>query len=236
MKSIFEKYGISRQEVLEWGMKHYPQFTNENILAQLYLRHVKKVNLDPNDVALMTGKEVDVEDLQPGEWCIIQVVVGAKVRSNSYRGCPECYKRVDDNNMCPKCGLVTPVDLFWDTYVAGDNTGDVMVSFPPRIANEYRNLEGTILKIRGFLNDQGEFIAQNIEVVKEPPKSLEEKKEQTVVEKEVEALRNVLLNFPEVSYEDLKTWHRQRGFTTDLDLLIMKVGAVKDENGKVRLT
>lgn len=235
MTDIFEKHGITKKEVLEWGTRIYPQFTNENILAQLYLKQVKKLTLDPREVELMTGKEVDVEDLTTGDWCIIDIIVGTKIRENSYLGCPNCSKKVAEDKICRSCGPVIPVTLFWTSYVAGDNTGDVMLSVPPRISNDYRDLEGIMMKARGVLGDQGEFMVQNMEMLKEPPKELEEKKAEDTGDMEVAALKNVLTNFPVATYEDLKTWHRQRNLTTDLDMLIIQVGAEKDEEGNVAL-
>ncbi len=158
MSELYEKYDIKESVVQKWAEKTYPQFLgNPSLLAQLYLRQVKKVTLDPSSITIMRGKQVLINELKEGEWCIIEGVVATKMRENAYSGCPVCMKKIE-GEYCPTDGKVVPTTHRWIEYVVGDNSGDVIVSFPPRIANTMGDITGQILQIRGVLGDQGSFL------------------------------------------------------------------------------
>lgn len=236
MVDLYEKYGLKKEEVLQWGASRYPQFIKaESILAQLYIKEVQNKTIEPAEVALMTGTDFAVDELSPNVWGVITVVVGIKTKSNSYNGCPTCMKKVPDDNICSKCGPTTAVELTFETYVAGDNSGDLMLSVGPRLVAEFPNLEGLVIRARGSIGDQGEFNVNNLELLSEPASGLAEKQTVDMVEREVGLLTNVIQSFGSVAYEDLKQWHATKTISCDLDMLMVKAGAVKAEDGKVSI-
>jgi len=234
--SLYKKYGITKKEVVAWAKKKYPQFLrNVNVLAQLYLRQVKKVKLDPRTITVMRGKKSTIKDLKVGEWCIIEGVVGIKTRETTYSGCPICMRKVE-GEYCTTCGKIDPVIHYWRDYVVGDNTGDIIATIPPRIADERVDYEGKILRMRGVLTEQGDFLVNMLqEVVERIPPKLIEKKVEVVEKKEVEVLDRILTMFDTgISLDDLKTWHADRKLKTKLELLIKEVGGKVGPDGKVR--
>lgn len=253
--SLYAKYGLNEQEVLEWAKKHYPQFIgNKNIIAQLYLKLVKGVQVDPRSLVLLTGKKVNVADLRVGEWSIIEVLVGVRTRQSAYQGCPVCFRSTQDG-LCPQCGKTTPQVMIWEEYLAGDSSGEVILTLPPRITSEGKNYEGTVLRVKGVLRDSGEFMAQAVqevtprgvspapapevpkakpqappqEIPKEPPVRVQEEIPKVEVgdealEREARDLQKILEVFGEVPYDDLVMWHKSRKLVTPLDVLINAVG------------
>jgi len=193
MSNLYKRFGVTEEEVLEWGKKRYPMFLNaKNILLQLYLREVKKVPVDASLIAPLRGPRRKISELKTGEWAVIEVLVGLKIRENYYLGCPNCFSSVE-GNLCPKCGAVEPVKHKFISYVVGDNTGDIIVVFPPRIADSLNSedLIGKPLRIQGILRDDGEFMAQAFEEISishlpEEVEKVEEVKEKEEVEEVVE--------------------------------------------------
>jgi hypothetical protein len=169
---IFQRYGLDEKEVLAWAEATLPKSAlklSKNVVAQLYLKRVKGIVVDT--VSAVTGVERKIADLQPGEWCVIKGLVGLKVKENVYIGCPDCFTSLQATKdrpakeMC-EIHLKPGVQLKFTSYIIGDDTGDVMISFPPRFSS-LENLEGCIIKAKGFLSDQGEFVVRNYEVVEE---------------------------------------------------------------------
>jgi hypothetical protein len=217
--NLFE---VDEKEVLEWGKKMYPGIQNKNILMQLYLKNVKGKDIDPRTLAVY-GPVKNIADLRPGEWVVIEGLVGVSIRPVTYKGCPQCLRSVD-GPLCPECG-VAPVQLTWEHYLIGDNTGEVPLTVPPRFTGI--NYEGKVIRVRGTLRDSGEFVAQAIQIV--GPKGGEAPKQaSSVVPEEVRALKQLLQVYPKVTMAELKTWHAARKFKTPLDDLIEAVGAKRD--------
>jgi hypothetical protein len=174
MTDIFRLYGITEEEVLEWGKKYYPMFLGaKNILASLYLREVKGINVDPSKFQTLTGPYKKIKELRPNEWCVIEVVVGPRLKQNFYQGCPECFKKVSEEGICESCGKVSPQTMCFESYVVGDNTGDIVVDLPPRVTAILRGREitGSIARFRGVMREDGEFMAQAIDIVEFPKAS-----------------------------------------------------------------
>jgi hypothetical protein len=205
---------------------------------------------------MFTGEKVKVAELVPNKWVLLEVLVGVKTRSNQYAGCPACFRAVDENGICPSCGKVAPIILTWEDYSAGDETGEIILSFPPRLTLKGENLEGKILLVKGILQQTGEFRVQGYkelsalgvvqsqpQLVKteapvpppvsptppSPPIPPSQSMMEQTFQKEVEALSKVLDIFPEVSYEDLKMWHAARKLVTPLDKLIEAVARVSPD-------
>jgi hypothetical protein len=206
---------------------------------------------------MFTGEKVKVAELVPNKWVLLEVLVGVKTRSNQYAGCPTCFRAVDENGICPSCGKVTPIILTWEDYSAGDETGEIILSFPPRLTLKGENLEGKVLLVKGILQQTGEFRVQGYKELSvpsvaqpqpqpvktetfispppspptppAPPQPPQPITSEQIFQKEVEALSKVLDIFPEVSYEDLKMWHAARKLVTPLDKLIEAVARVSPD-------
>lgn len=250
---MFEQYGVTEEEVLQWGKEKYPQFlSNKTLLLQLYLRSKGK----RIDFPLLTGaKKVDVANLKVGEWVIIEVAVVSLIRRTPYKACPTCYRSTTDG-MCPRCGKVTPVEVYWEEYLAGDSTGEVALALPPRVAMRGEELEGKIVRCRGVLRDTGEFSVQSLQIlpggtampkieVPSPAPSPQVSPPQAPIQEEAEVsqppvqevppseetatreaadLKKILDIFGEVEVKDLEAWHASRKMVTPLTVLIEMVG------------
>ena len=233
---LYKKYGITEKEVLEWAKKSYPQFLkNKTVLAQLYLKQVKKIQLEPDDVTIMRGPTKKIGELKPDEWVIVEAVVGSKIRENSYTGCPLCFKKVE-GDYCASCGKVEPIVCWFDSYVIGDNTGDAIATLGPKIANSRQNFEASVLRMRGVLTQQGEFLVNAVEPIVEgaPKPELAERKAEVDFEAELKLLNEIFDKFPALPYEDLRKWHTSRDMKTPLDELLAKAGLHKWDDGYVR--
>lgn len=253
---LIQYYGLKEEEVLEWGQQHYPMFlNNRNLIAQLYLLKVKNIKVDPALLEGVKGVPVKVAELKPETWSTLEVAIGVKVRENQYLGCPNCLRRVDENNECSQCGRVTPKTFIWEDYVIGDDTGDIVASFPPKVTAAGGYQIGDIVRLRGILRNDGSFIVAKVESKTSPPKEESQpvasqpevpvqaapspaptppKKVPGALEKESDMVKRVLTVFSEVQLEDLKRWHSSRNMVTPLEELLKHIGA-KIKNGKVSL-
>jgi len=189
------RYGLDKNEVLEWGMKNYPEFAkNLALIAQLYLIKVKGITPKP---PLKKDSIKKVADLQENERAVIRVAVTIPVAERSYKGCPICRRKVNPNNMCPNCGIVEPVELKWLVYNAGDDSGEILLSFPPGVSEDLGDISGAVIVAMGTYRD-GEFLVDNYDIEtqpvaaevkpaeptrEEPKKELEETQRQVAEEK-----------------------------------------------------
>lgn len=256
--SLMEKYNINKGELVEWAKKTYPQFVNnENLIAQLYLRQVKNIVLEASTFPMMRGKRIKVSDIKMGEWCVIEVAVATKIRDNSYTGCTNCFSKMTGNS-CPKCGETTSTIHWFTGYMAGDESGDVTLSFPPKYANDRKSFEGKILRIRGIMSDQGDFLANSIQeigakvkqkqvaidLITEQPKSAKkvevDKPKEVMIgstdvdQNELASINKLFEVFPKISYDDIKKWHQQRKITTSIEVLIKAAGAEIKESDVIK--
>ena len=246
---LYKKYAVNKEDVKAWAEKNYPAFLSaESVMVQLYLNEVRGVLVEPTDVQVVTGEATEVADLEEGTWCVIEVAVGRKIRETQYMGCPICYKSIskDGPQECGTHGAVESVAHSWARYIAGDNSGEIVVSTPPRFSKQYKDLMGSIIKARGVLNDQGEFNLNTINIIggktqetlvvearAGAPAVLKEKAGEFVNEAEVGKFQQMLEALPSMALEDLEKWHSYNKIATPLNLLIMKAGAEEfEEDGK----
>jgi hypothetical protein len=63
--------------------------------------------------------------------------------------------------------------MCFESYVVGDNTGDIVVDLPPRVTAILRGREitGSIARFRGVMREDGEFMAQAIDIIEFPKES-----------------------------------------------------------------
>jgi len=227
MTDIFSQNGITREEVIAWATKAYPQFVeNEGVIVQLYLDQVKNKKVDPQTTVWLKGEKTLVSDLEQGAWVTLEVVVGSIVRENSYHGCPSCSKKVDvEDPLCPKCNKeVTPVEYTWIDYVAGDNSGDIIITIPPKLEATTGSLTGKVVTIRGSLNDQGNFFVNALNVHSPDENTLSAKRDASTKKSEIELLSETLSRFPQITVADLRKWHADSKLTTPLSEMLSSIG------------
>jgi hypothetical protein len=250
MVDLFAKYGITKEEVLNWakGTKYEGFVSNPSFLAQIYLQEKKGQTLDETDVVPLSGTKVDVSQVNTKDLVIIEVIVGKKLRETTYLGCPNCYKSLkvkdsDEIKDCPDHGAVEPKLFTWRRYVAADNSADLVISVPPRFNDmpDYADLFGRVMKMKGKLNDQGEFNIVGIQEISPETAKAEEAKapivqkaQEMVDEKELADFMSMLGTFPSMAKEDLKKWHEYQKVKTPLDVLIAKGNAEEFDEGNVR--
>lgn len=248
MTDIYEKYGVTREEVMAWAQKHpeYRAFLNSGqTLLTIYLSEARGTLVDVADVQTVTGTKVDVKDIKEGESVVVEVIVGRKLRETSYMGCPTCYKSIPKEGPpeCPNHGEVTPVSHTFSRYVAADNSGEMILSFGPRLTASGEDYMGKIVRVRGTLNDQGEFNISMLNViggkgfkgVVSTEEGMEEKATELVNKAELEKFNTMLRTFPSMAKEDVERWHKEWNIKTPLSLLLYQSGAEEfEEDGKTK--
>jgi uncharacterized C2H2 Zn-finger protein len=152
-----KEFGVSEEEFQRFCEK-YPNFKdNKELLAKLYLAVVKGIRVAEPKIA---GEFTNVADLMVGVVSRVKVVVVQQVDKRTYVGCPKCNRKlqaaVNTTVECPKCGVVKAQSLTWTEMLAGDSTGEVILTFSPsigRIPNE-----GEIIAVEGVLTEDEEFL------------------------------------------------------------------------------
>jgi hypothetical protein len=151
-----KEFGIQESD-FEAFCNKYPQFkSNKELMAKLYLSIVKGVRVAEPKI---TGEFVKVSELSVGVVSRIKVVVIQNVETRSYVGCPKCYKKlqVAPNTIteCLRDGTVKAQLLEWSMILAGDDTGEILLTIPPSI-NQLPQ-PGEIIAVEGVLNESEEF-------------------------------------------------------------------------------
>jgi uncharacterized Zn finger protein (UPF0148 family) len=157
--SWYEKlksFGIQENE-FEAFCNKYPQFkSNKELMAKLYLSIVKGVRVAEPKIV---GEFVKISELSVGVVSRIKVVVIQHIETRSYVGCPKCYKKlqVSPNTIteCMRDGTVKAQLLEWSMILAGDDTGEILLTISPSI-NQLPQ-PGEIIAVEGVLNESEEF-------------------------------------------------------------------------------
>lgn len=160
------------EEILEWGMKQYPQFVkNKNLIAQLWYTSVEgKILPSPYDVVSVESlRQQAKEMIESGDtktpegkdkkaWGTIEVlIVGPLADSPPYFGCPNCLFGVDKNvgvchNETKHPGEIIDGELLaWQNWQAGDSTDGIITSFAPNNKQTPEGIQGNVLVLRGGL-------------------------------------------------------------------------------------
>jgi len=152
-----KEMNVSEQDFENFCSK-YPEFkTNKELMAKLYLATVKGVRVAEPRV---TGELVKVSSLTPNVPARIRVVVVQNVEKRAYVGCPKCFKKLqaapNTTVECPRDGLVKAQVLEWNLALAGDDTGEIMLSIPPSVSAVPN--PGDVIAVEGTLTEQEEFI------------------------------------------------------------------------------
>lgn len=152
-----KEYGVSDEEFNKFCEK-YPEFkSNRELMAKLYLVTVKGVKVaEPR----ITGEFTKVAELSVNVPSRIRVVAIQQVDKRSYVGCPKCLKKLqaapNTTVECPRDGLVKAQVLEWNLVLAGDDTGEIMLSIPPSVGKVPNN--GEVIAVEGVLTELDEFI------------------------------------------------------------------------------
>ena len=140
-----EKFG-GLDKVLAWSRERFPQFQNNlRILFEMWLR----LYLNVRSIVIKRDRK-RLADLRIGDKATIELVIGLKQRSFGYMACPKCFKRVKGNH-CAIHGIVEPIRASFDYYTGADETGEILVLFPPRVSN--RDYSGTKIRAFGVLRE-----------------------------------------------------------------------------------
>ena len=150
-----KEYGVTEEEFEKFCEK-YPDFkSNRELMAKLYLTVVKGIKV----AAPIAGEFTPISQLQVGVVSRIHAVVLQHVRKNIYTGCPRCFKKLEvaPNTTvdCPRCGPVKAQPLEWNIVLAGDESGEILLTIPPRIGQAPR--PGEIIDVEGMLTEEDEF-------------------------------------------------------------------------------
>lgn len=175
IEELVKKNGFTMEEVQKYAQEKYPQFaSNISLVAKLFLIQ-KGINLSPPQ--RLKGNKVKINQLQPNENAIVDVVLVQEIETRSYIGCPICFKKLPvlGETECPKDGIVISENLQWRTFLTGDDTGEMIVTFAPTIKETLTI--GSTITIRGAMSEKnGEFTAFNVvtgnESVQEVPKQI----------------------------------------------------------------
>jgi len=152
-----KELNVSEEEFQKF-CERYPTFKdNKELMAKLYLAVVRGIRVAEPKI---TGEFTNVSDLMVGVVSRIKVVVIQHVDKRAYVGCPKCNRKlqaaVNTTVECPKCGIVKAQSLVWTEILAGDNTGEVILTIPPSVGRVPN--EGEIIVVEGVLTENEEFL------------------------------------------------------------------------------
>jgi uncharacterized C2H2 Zn-finger protein len=152
-----KEFGVSEEEFQRF-CERYPTFKdNKELMAKLYLAVAKGIKVAEPKIV---GEFTNVADLMVGVVSRIKVVVVQQVDKRTYVGCPKCNRKlqaaVNTTVECPKCGVVKAQSLVWTEILAGDNTGEVILTIPPSVGRVPN--EGEIIAVEGVLTENEEFL------------------------------------------------------------------------------
>jgi len=174
MENLAKRYGVTEKDILEWAdrtpaVKQVK--ANKDLIAKAYVKFALGKSLYARSVSELT-------EGVPAE---LTLLVVDQIRKRNYRGCPVCYSKVD-GDLCSRHGRVVAELYSWVTYLAGDDTGEIPLTVTPRL-EEVGDLSGKIVRCTGQLNDRGELVASEIEVLSSVEKLAEpEAKQPTLAE------------------------------------------------------
>jgi hypothetical protein len=173
-----KQYGVDEAEFNKF-CGNYPQFaSNRELMAKLYLSVVKGVRVAEPRV---TGEFTSISELSVGEVSRIQVAVVQQVEKRAYVGCPKCMRKLqaapNTTVECQRDGIVRAQLLEWNLVLAGDSTGEIMLSIPPSVGR-VPNV-GEVIAVEGVLTEQEEFLVYRFSAVE--TKTVEEKVETKAV-------------------------------------------------------
>jgi uncharacterized C2H2 Zn-finger protein len=163
-----KEYNVSDED-FEKFCKQYGEFaTNRELMAKLYLVREKGVKVAEMPI---TGPITKVSELKVNTTSVIKVIIIQCVDTRQYVGCPRCYRAIqaapNTDVVCERDGAVRAETLSWSNFLAGDDTGEIMLTFPPRIPQVPK--VGDVIVAQGSLSEQYEFYVNRYNVVVAAP-------------------------------------------------------------------
>jgi len=237
-EELIKKYSLDKKKIESWGKEKYPLFQNNlRLITLAYLTQELGISIDAFELGFERHLEVTpVKDLQKDVFSEIRVLIASKISDFEYLACPECNKKIDDSNSCPVHGKVKAEIATWRKYIAGDETGDVVLTFPPRLKEE--RVLGRVVVVRGTLRSgRDEFVCRTVRVVEEVPQKDRKEgkdKETEVLEissEELETFKKFVQVYGGVPKKQLKAWHDAKGLESSLEQLI-KAAQLQYKDGK----
>lgn len=233
-KDLIKKYDLDKKEIQKWAKKKYPTFQdNLRLMVMTYVTEKMGMKIDPFEVGLERELELTpVSDLREDAFSEIEVLVVTKVSEFEYLSCPECRKKVDEDNECPSHGKVEPEVSVWRKFIAGDATGDLVLTISPgTVLNG--SIVGRAVRARGSLrSDRGEFVIRTLKIsdsVMKLEAEENEGKELDISEEELDTFKKFVRVYGGVPKKQLQSWHETKGLKGSLDDLIKSAGLkVKD--------
>jgi uncharacterized C2H2 Zn-finger protein len=161
-----KEFNVSDEEFNKFCEKYPDYAKNKELLAKLYLATVKGVKVASRPI---TGEFKKVSDLVVGEISRLKVLVIQEADRRQYIGCPKCLRKLQASaNSIVECsvdGAVKATVLEWISILAGDDTGEVVLDFPPSVGIIPK--DGESIAVEGVLTEQLSFIVYRFTTLKE---------------------------------------------------------------------
>jgi len=190
-EQIWEDLGIAEHEdaAMQWAEDAFPQFLgNPALIAQLYFTNVLEGTIPPPvDVTTVADLLEKFKKFEPvigpdGKesklYATIEVLMVQMLDdSRGYFGCPLCYRKVDRTiGFCTDASHPGEepqgVQHTFQKWQAGDNTGNIIVTFGPANHQAEADTKNYTMTIQGSVNNRdGTFNAWEI-INKKAPKRL----------------------------------------------------------------
>lgn len=131
--SVYERYNLDKEKVIAWAKKHYPHLVSKpNTIAMLYLKEVMKI---VPEAPHRGGRKYTLtkysELKKSGNSGVLRVVIIEQVDEFEYTGCPQCMRRLVNQNgkmVCPEHGEVKGEVFCWRVYTGMDLGDDVQIT------------------------------------------------------------------------------------------------------------
>jgi len=190
-----EKYKVTDKEIEDYITSHKLNVANNpNLRLIVYLSSKGITSFEEPQSSLykkvseLTKKEEQSPSFK-GENVRLNVV--AKLKETAYIGCPYCWKRLADatledegeekicrNEKCKYYGKEVTATLHYSTrYLAGDETGEVVIQVPPFIKNV--DILNKWIDAWGRLDERGIFNLANFKIVEDLTEEQKEGKKES---------------------------------------------------------
>jgi hypothetical protein len=213
-KKVLEAHNISEEEVKKWAKEHYSQFASNMPLMISMFFNERGIDVQPEEIfpSIKARRYTlqKVKTIPNGVRCAIEVLVVKKVSEREYTACSECWSKVGEDNKCSKHGEIKPRVAKSAKFIAGDETGDVVVNFTPwtypSIADS--KIEGQTLKLAGIYKVDAVYGSEFsvLEIIDGSSISAADDSKSKVLEVEAAKIKKLLDDFEEISEPELKAY------------------------------
>lgn len=163
-----KEYNVS-DDVFNEFCSRYGEFgADKEKMAKLYCSTVLGIRVAE---APITGPITKIVDLRVNVSTNIKVYIIQLIEERQYVGCPRCLRglQVAPNTdvVCERDGPVKAQLLTWSLFLAGDDTGEIMLTFSPRVPQTPK--PGDVIVANGVLTEQQEFYVYRYNTVMPAP-------------------------------------------------------------------